>query len=84
MCIRDSYVADRSRSAANEVSSRGLMQATGTRIEDVDNTLHFWFQSKNVDWVLIRPDRFIAAAGKVGDAVPQLTIFCNNVLPTHI
>ena len=80
----DHYVADRSRSAANEVSSRGLMQATGTRIEDVDNTLHFWFQSKNVDWVLIRPDRFIAAAGKVGDAVPQLTTFCNTVLPIHI
>ena len=80
----DHCVADRSRSAANEASSRGLTQATGTRIEDVDNTLHFWFQSKNVDWVLIRPDRFIAAAGKVGDAVPQLTTFCNTVLPIHI
>ncbi len=80
----DHYVADRSRSAANEASSRGLTESTGTRIEDVDNTLHFWFQCKNVDWVLIRPDRFIAAAGTVGDAVPQLTTFCNTVLPTHI
>lgn len=80
----DHCVADRSRSAPNEASSRLSAQATGIRIEDVENALHFWFESKRVDWVLLRPDRFIAAAGKVGDAVPQLTTFCNTVLPIHI
>jgi 3-(3-hydroxy-phenyl)propionate hydroxylase len=32
-------------------------------IEDAENILHFWFQKAGVDWVLIRPDRYVAALG---------------------
>ena len=77
----DSYVGVRSRSVRSETCLHVPVRPSGTVIEDVENTLHFWFQAKGVDWVLIRPDRFIAAAGKVGDAVPQLSAFCEAVLP---
>lgn len=50
-------------------------------IQDVENTLHGWFQARGVDWVLIRPDRFVAAVGTRVDAVPQLLAFCDAVLP---
>ncbi|MFD2297800.1 hypothetical protein QRO11_15165 [Paracidovorax citrulli] len=33
-----------------------------------------------MDWVLIRPDRFVAAAGRRGDAAAQLAAFCDAVL----
>lgn len=75
------YVADRSRSAPNEAAALLRAECVGTRIEDVDNTLHFWFQGRDVDWVLIRPDRFIAAAGKSANALHQLSRFCDTVLP---
>ncbi len=71
------YVAVRSRGAAADACA----PARGGRIEDVENTLHFWFQDRGVDWVLIRPDRFVAAAGRRGDAVAQLAAFCQAVLP---
>ncbi|AVS91446.1 bifunctional 3-(3-hydroxy-phenyl)propionate/3-hydroxycinnamic acid hydroxylase [Paracidovorax avenae] len=71
------YVAVRSRGAAADACA----PARGGRIEDVENTLHFWFQDRGVDWVLIRPDRFVAATGRRGDAVPQLAAFCQAVLP---
>lgn len=71
------YVAVRSRGAAADACT----PARGGRIEDVENTLHFWFQDRGVDWVLIRPDRFVAAAGRRGDAVAQLAAFCQAVLP---
>jgi len=77
----DHYLAERSRSGPGGAASLFPLQHRGHRIEDVDNTLHFWFQDKKVDWVLIRPDRFIAAAGMEGDAVRQLTAFCETVLP---
>ncbi|MYN14424.1 bifunctional 3-(3-hydroxy-phenyl)propionate/3-hydroxycinnamic acid hydroxylase [Pusillimonas sp. TS35] len=32
-------------------------------VEDAENALHFWFQKAGVDWVLIRPDRYVAAMG---------------------
>ncbi len=77
----DHYVAVRSRSVRSEACSHVPVQPSGTVVEDVENALHFWFEAKNVDWVLIRPDRFIAAAGKSGDAGPQLSEFCATVLP---
>jgi len=77
----DHCLADRSRGAPKQASSELPAQPCSYRIEDVDNTLNFWFQDKQVDWVLIRPDRFIAAAGKAADAVRQLSAFCDSVLP---
>jgi 3-(3-hydroxy-phenyl)propionate hydroxylase len=76
----DHYVAVRSRCAPDEVGSHLPKQPSGTLIQDLENTLHFWFQEKRVDWVLIRPDRFIAAVGSRHDAVNELSAFCDAVL----
>jgi len=32
--------------------------------------------------VLLRPDRFVAAAGSAGSAVDQMAIFCQTFLPS--
>lgn len=50
-------------------------------VQDLENDLQLWFQRKGVDWVLLRPDRFVAAAGSRDDAVRQLHTFCDQVLP---
>jgi 3-(3-hydroxy-phenyl)propionate hydroxylase len=50
-------------------------------VQDLENDLQLWFQRKGVDWVLLRPDRFVAAAGTRDDAVRQLHRFCDQVLP---
>ncbi|MDR6522312.1 bifunctional 3-(3-hydroxy-phenyl)propionate/3-hydroxycinnamic acid hydroxylase [Variovorax atrisoli] len=76
----DHYVAVRSRSMGNEAGSPMPGQLSGTVIEDLENTLHFWFHGKDVDWVLIRPDRFIAAVGRRADAAAELGSFCDAVL----
>ncbi|WP_418132244.1 bifunctional 3-(3-hydroxy-phenyl)propionate/3-hydroxycinnamic acid hydroxylase (plasmid) [Variovorax sp. 375MFSha3.1] len=76
----DHYVAVRSRSMGNEAGSPMPGQLTGTVIEDLENTLHSWFHGKDVDWVLIRPDRFIAAVGRRTDAAAELGSFCEAVL----
>jgi 3-(3-hydroxy-phenyl)propionate hydroxylase len=73
-------VAVRSRCAPDEVGSPLPKEPSGTLIQDLENTLHFWFQEKRVDWVLIRPDRFIAAVGSRHDAVNELSAFCDAVL----
>ena len=57
------------------------MQPSGTLIQDLENTLHFWFQGKDIDWVLIRPDRFVAAVGTADNATQELWQFCTSVLP---
>lgn len=77
----DHYLAVRSRSMGNEAGSPLPAQPSGTVIEDLENALHFWFEGKAVDWVLIRPDRFIAAVGCHADAVAELGAFCDTVLP---
>ena len=76
----DHYVAVRARSSAKEVEAARAGQADLRPLQDLDNTLHFWFQKHQVDWVLVRPDRFVAAAGQAGNAVEQLSEFCASVL----
>lgn len=78
----DHYIAVRSRCAEKEQGSPLPEQPTGTVIQDLENTLHLWFQGKGVDWVLIRPDRFVAAVGRTADAVPELSAFCDAALPS--
>lgn len=77
----DHYIAVRSRCADKETGSPLPEHPSGTLIQDLENTLHFWFQSKGVDWVLIRPDRFVAAVGRTGEAVGELSAFCDTMLP---
>lgn len=78
----DHYIATRSRSAPNEAGSPLQAGPSGQLIQDLENTLHFWFQGKDIDWVLIRPDRFVAAVGTRGESVSVLTAFCDAVLPS--
>lgn len=74
-------VGVRARSSAKENHAAAPSDDRSTRVQDTENALHFWFQEKQVDWVLIRPDRFVAAAGLQADAAEQLTRFCTQVLP---
>lgn len=76
----DHYIVVRSRSAHHEMGTPMPAQPTGTLVQDLENTLHFWFQGKGIDWVLIRPDRFVAAVGRCEDAVRELSTFCGTVL----
>ena len=56
-------------------------QLSGTVVQDLENALHHWFSGKGVDWVLIRPDRFVAAVGTCAEAERELGGFCADVLP---
>lgn len=71
----------RSRSAAIEKGSPMPPQLSGTVVQDLENALHHWFSGKGVDWVLIRPDRFVAAVGTCAEAERELGGFCADVLP---
>lgn len=73
------YIAVRSRCGDKEAGLSLPEQPSGALIQDLENTLHFWFQGKDIDWVLIRPDRFVAAVGRAGDAVRELSAFCEAV-----
>lgn len=74
----DLYIGVRARSARGEITAT---TEGSTVVEDTENALHFWFHGKRIDWVLIRPDRFIAAVGIKDDAVGELMAFCRAALP---
>jgi 3-(3-hydroxy-phenyl)propionate hydroxylase len=65
----------RSRSGARGVPLTG----SGAVIQDHENKLNAWFKEKGVDWVLLRPDRFIAAAGRADDAPAVMQLFLDRV-----
>ena len=50
-------------------------------IEDTENLLHFWFQRCGVDWVLLLPDRYIAALGPAAELESRLKTFGRRFLP---
>ena len=50
-------------------------------VEDVENGLHLWFSACGADWVLIRPDRMVAALGTAETMARDLTAFCERWLP---
>ncbi len=50
-------------------------------LEDTENALHFWFQGAQADWVLIRPDRYVAAIGRSADAPERLQQFVRTFVP---
>jgi 3-(3-hydroxy-phenyl)propionate hydroxylase len=75
----DSYVAVRARGVPAEAGSRVPAVPSGAVLEDTENTLQGWFRAHDVDWVLLRPDRFVAATGCEGDAVAELSAFCDLV-----
>lgn len=77
----DRYVGVRSRSSDPEIDLSAEQRAAVTVIQDVDNDLQLWFADKGIDWVLIRPDRFVAAVGGKADAVARLSRFCDQFVP---
>lgn len=77
-CVR--LVAVRARSGAEELARCTSPVKAAEQIQDVENQLHFWFQGRAVDWVLLRPDRFVAAAGPAASAEAQTAMFCETVL----
>lgn len=73
-------VAARARSVQSmqlKVAPRAGVQV----VEDEENALHFWFQRTDADWVLLRPDRFVAAIGTSGDLDLMLQSFCQAFVP---
>ncbi|HYF20262.1 MAG TPA: bifunctional 3-(3-hydroxy-phenyl)propionate/3-hydroxycinnamic acid hydroxylase [Ramlibacter sp.] len=50
-------------------------------VEDYENALHFWFQRTGADWVLLRPDRYVAALGTAADLEPAVERFCTAFVP---
>jgi len=50
-------------------------------LEDTENALHRWFAAAGADWVLLRPDRYVAAAGAGADMAAALTRFAAAFLP---
>lgn len=70
------YEAMQARAAAPDA-----VQADTDIIEDLENGLHLWFQKTGLDWVLVRPDRYVAAVGGSADALTRLGAFCQKVLP---
>ncbi len=50
-------------------------------VEDVENGLHLWFSACGADWVLIRPDRMVAALGTAETLERDLAAFCERWLP---
>ncbi|MBL0422917.1 bifunctional 3-(3-hydroxy-phenyl)propionate/3-hydroxycinnamic acid hydroxylase [Ramlibacter sp. AW1] len=50
-------------------------------IEDYENALHFWFQRAGADWVLLRPDRYVAALGTADELPLCIEAFCHAFAP---
>jgi 3-(3-hydroxy-phenyl)propionate hydroxylase len=53
-------------------------------LQDTENALHFWFQRTRADWVLVRPDRYVAALGRSADAADALGRFAARFVPGAI
>lgn len=74
-------VGIRSRSSQDELPPALVAPQGATVVQDVENDLHLWFQSRGVEWVLVRPDRFVASVGTAADALERLARFCDLALP---
>ncbi|NLY65204.1 MAG: bifunctional 3-(3-hydroxy-phenyl)propionate/3-hydroxycinnamic acid hydroxylase [Alcaligenaceae bacterium] len=70
-------VADRMRSNTAEKLKKSVSSDVDV-VEDTENALHFWFQNAGVDWVLVRPDRYVAALGKKEETVQVLESFVDQ------
>lgn len=50
-------------------------------VEDAENALHLWFAACGADWVLLRPDRYVAALGTRASMAGELETFLQQWLP---
>lgn len=69
------------RSRCHEAMQARRVAGESEVIEDLENALNLWFQKTGLDWVLIRPDRYVAAVGGPAEALERLQAFCHKVLP---
>jgi 3-(3-hydroxy-phenyl)propionate hydroxylase len=72
--------------AARSKSLQGMQLRAAARggvslVEDFENALHFWFGKTGADWVLIRPDRYVATLGKSDELTDVLTQFLKAFTP---
>jgi len=77
----DHYVAVRARSGPRETCISASNRVSAGLLQDTENSLQPWFQARGVDWVLLRPDRFVAAVGRDTDGPVELAEFCEAMLP---
>ncbi|MGC3984450.1 MAG: bifunctional 3-(3-hydroxy-phenyl)propionate/3-hydroxycinnamic acid hydroxylase [Pseudorhodoferax sp.] len=73
--------AVRSRSGAHEVPRPAGACPPALLVEDAESQLNGWFQAHGVDWVLLRPDRYVAAMGRAHEATARLGALCGAWLP---
>ena len=52
-------------------------------VEDAENALHLWFAACGADWVLLRPDRYVAALGTRASMAGELETFLQQWLPAE-
>lgn len=74
------FVANLARSGP-AVGERFKVPAGASLLEDAENELNRWFAQANVQWVLIRPDRYVAAAGRQSDGAIALGRFIERFVP---
>ena len=75
-----SVTASRSRSL-QALQMKASPPTGAALVEDVENGLHLWFNACGADWVLIRPDRMVAALGLAQTLVHDLSAFCAQWVP---
>jgi 3-(3-hydroxy-phenyl)propionate hydroxylase len=75
-----SVAASRSRSL-QALQMKAAPPTGAALVEDVENGLHLWFNACGADWVLIRPDRMVAALGSAQTLVRDLSAFCAQWVP---
>ena len=80
----DRYVGVRARSGRHEIDAVTAAAEPPRLLQDNENMLNAWFAQAGVDWVLLRPDRFVAATGTAAQAGTALSDFCRRVLPPGV
>jgi 3-(3-hydroxy-phenyl)propionate hydroxylase len=79
----DRYVGVRARSGRHEIAAVIAGADAPHLLQDNENDLNAWFAKAGVDWVLLRPDRFVAAAGLTAGAQDALSRFCRIAAPNQ-
>ena len=51
--------------------------------EDTESALEAWFRTADADWVLIRPDRYVAAIGRTADLAARIGYFLDTFATGH-
>lgn len=74
--------AVRSRTGQHELPLLDAACSSPLLVEDAEGQLDDWFRAHRVDWVLLRPDRYVAAMGSAREATTRLAALCDAMLPS--